>query len=152
MVVAGLMSGPLGIGAGALKVTATDHYMRLPLKVSSATRNFMIGVTAGLRLSATRPPGYYVSRYHSAPEGKTFHVAQNWVALVAGIAQGDPHDITTLGLVVLTLVPVCRVAFTFILFVKEHDRSLWELRLMFSWAGSSLFCWAESANNGSGWR
>jgi uncharacterized protein len=47
MVVAGLMSGLLGIGAGALKVTAMDHYMRLPLKVSSATSNFMIGVTAG---------------------------------------------------------------------------------------------------------
>ena len=47
MVVAGLMSGLLGVGGGALKVTAMDHYMRLPLKVSSATSNFMIGVTAG---------------------------------------------------------------------------------------------------------
>jgi uncharacterized membrane protein YfcA len=47
MVIAGLMSGMLGIGGGALKVTAMDHYMKLPLKVSSATSNFMIGVTAG---------------------------------------------------------------------------------------------------------
>ena len=47
MVVAGLMSGLLGIGAGALKVAAMDYLMRLPLKVSSATSNFMIGVTAG---------------------------------------------------------------------------------------------------------
>jgi len=47
MVVAGLMSGMLGIGAGALKVTAMDYFMHLPLKVSSATSNFMIGVTAG---------------------------------------------------------------------------------------------------------
>ncbi len=47
MVVAGLLSGMLGIGAGAVKVVAMDHVMRLPLKVSSATSNFMIGVTAG---------------------------------------------------------------------------------------------------------
>lgn len=47
MTIAGLMSGLLGIGSGALKVIAMDQVMRLPLKVSSATSNFMIGVTAG---------------------------------------------------------------------------------------------------------
>ncbi|MGO9450249.1 MAG: sulfite exporter TauE/SafE family protein [Candidatus Binataceae bacterium] len=47
MVVAGLMSGLLGIGSGALKVMAMDYFMHVPLKVSSATSNFMIGVTAG---------------------------------------------------------------------------------------------------------
>ena len=43
---AGLVSGLLGIGSGALKVLAMDTAMRLPMKVSSATSNFMIGVTA----------------------------------------------------------------------------------------------------------
>ncbi len=47
MLLAGLMSGLLGIGSGALKVIAMDSIMHLPLKVSSATSNFMIGVTAG---------------------------------------------------------------------------------------------------------
>ena len=47
MVVAGVMSGLLGVGSGALKVAAMDYLMKLPLKVSSATSNFMIGVTAG---------------------------------------------------------------------------------------------------------
>ncbi|HEX7078088.1 MAG TPA: sulfite exporter TauE/SafE family protein [Candidatus Eisenbacteria bacterium] len=46
MVVAGAVSGLLGIGSGALKVPAMDVAMRLPIKVSSATSNFMIGVTA----------------------------------------------------------------------------------------------------------
>jgi uncharacterized membrane protein YfcA len=46
MAVAGLVSGLLGIGSGALKVIAMDAAMRLPMKVSSATSNFMIGVTA----------------------------------------------------------------------------------------------------------
>ncbi len=47
MLIAGVMSGLLGIGSGALKVIAMDQVMHIPLKVSSATSNFMIGVTAG---------------------------------------------------------------------------------------------------------
>ena len=43
---AGLLSGLLGIGSGAFKVLAMDHFMRLPMKVSTATSNFMIGVTS----------------------------------------------------------------------------------------------------------
>ena len=46
MYVAGVISGLLGIGSGIFKVTAMDLFMKLPLKVSSATSNFMIGVTA----------------------------------------------------------------------------------------------------------
>jgi len=46
MYVAGAASGLLGIGSGALKVLALDTAMRLPMKVSTATSNFMIGVTA----------------------------------------------------------------------------------------------------------
>jgi uncharacterized membrane protein YfcA len=43
---AGLLSGMLGIGSGAFKVLAMDYLMRLPMKVSTATSNFMIGLTA----------------------------------------------------------------------------------------------------------
>lgn len=46
MYVAGLVSALLGIGSGALKVPAMDSAMHLPMKVSTATSNFMIGVTA----------------------------------------------------------------------------------------------------------
>lgn len=46
MYLAGLFSGLLGIGSGLFKVLALDVIMRLPLKVSTATSNFMIGVTA----------------------------------------------------------------------------------------------------------
>jgi hypothetical protein len=45
MVLAGMASGLLGIGSGILKVPAMDLAMRLPIKVSTATSNFMIGVT-----------------------------------------------------------------------------------------------------------
>ena len=43
---AGVLSGLLGIGSGAVKVLALDQAMRLPFKVSTTTSNFMIGVTA----------------------------------------------------------------------------------------------------------
>ncbi|BCL78743.1 DUF1634 and TauE domain-containing protein [Ktedonobacteria bacterium brp13] len=46
MYVAGLISGLLGIGSGTFKVIALDSLMRLPIKVSTTTSNFMIGVTA----------------------------------------------------------------------------------------------------------
>ena len=46
MYVAGIISGLLGIGSGSFKVLAMDTAMRLPMKVSTTTSNFMIGVTA----------------------------------------------------------------------------------------------------------
>ena len=46
MYVAGLVSGLLGIGSGTFKVLALDTAMRLPMRVSTSTSNFMIGVTA----------------------------------------------------------------------------------------------------------
>ncbi len=53
---AGLVSGMFGIGAGVFKVFALERYLGLPMKVSTATSNFMIGVTgaagAGILLAA----------------------------------------------------------------------------------------------------
>ena len=46
MVLAGALSGLLGIGSGAFKVLAMDRAMGIPFKVSTTTSNFMIGVTA----------------------------------------------------------------------------------------------------------
>jgi uncharacterized membrane protein YfcA len=49
---AGLISALLGIGSGVLKIPAMDTALRLPIKVSSATSNFMIGVTAAAGAAA----------------------------------------------------------------------------------------------------
>lgn len=61
MFVAGLLSGILGIGSGAVKVLAMDRVMRLPFKVSTTTSNFMIGVTAAASA------GVYLSRGYIDP-------------------------------------------------------------------------------------
>jgi uncharacterized protein len=65
MYCAGLSSALLGIGSGVLKVPAMDSALRLPIKVSSATSNFMIGVTA-------------------AASATTYFVRGNIVGLIAG--------------------------------------------------------------------
>jgi uncharacterized membrane protein YfcA len=61
MMVAGVLSGLLGIGSGALKVVGMDNVMRLPFKVSTTTSNFMIGVTAAASA------GIYLSRGYIDP-------------------------------------------------------------------------------------
>jgi hypothetical protein len=44
--IAGVISGLLGIGGGGIKVPAMNVISNIPMKVSVATSNFMIGVTA----------------------------------------------------------------------------------------------------------
>ncbi len=55
---AGTISGLLGIGSGSLKVIAMDQAMQIPFKVSTATSNFMIGVTAAASASLYLSRGY----------------------------------------------------------------------------------------------
>ncbi len=58
MGIAGMMSGLLGIGSGALKVLAMDQGLRLPYKVSTTTSNFMIGITAAVSAGVYFSRGY----------------------------------------------------------------------------------------------
>ena len=55
---AGLVSGMFGIGGGVFKVLALEGYLRLPMKVSTATSNFMIGVTAAAGAGIMLAAGY----------------------------------------------------------------------------------------------
>ena len=58
MYVAGVLSGLLGIGSGAIKVLAMDRALRIPFKVSTTTSNFMIGVTAAASAGIYLHRGY----------------------------------------------------------------------------------------------
>jgi uncharacterized membrane protein len=75
----------------------------------------------GLMMMAWSTPAYYVQRFHAAQHGSS-HIRQEWSQLGKAALSGDPHSILMVGLLVLTLVPLGRVAFTFILFVTERDR------------------------------
>jgi uncharacterized protein len=79
MYIAGIVSGLLGIGSGALKVPAMDLAMELPIKVSTATSNLMIGVTAAASA------GLYFSRGQIDP----FVAAPVAIGVLAGAFIGS---------------------------------------------------------------
>jgi hypothetical protein len=101
MYIAGTVSGLLGIGSGALKVPAMDLAMELPIKVSTATSNFMIGVTAAASA------GVYFSRGQVDP----FIAAPVAIGVLAGAFIGSQtlgrigsRSVRLIFVVVLTLV------------------------------------------------
>jgi uncharacterized protein len=98
MFIAGLLSGLLGIGSGAVKVLAMDRAMKLPFKVSTTTSNFMIGVTAAASA------GIYLSRGYIAPG----LAAPVMLGVLAGSILGA-------RLLVKIRVPVLRILFAIVI-------------------------------------
>jgi uncharacterized membrane protein YfcA len=98
MFVAGVLSGLLGIGSGAVKVLAMDKAMKLPFKVSTTTSNFMIGVTAAASA------GIYLSRGYVAPG----LAAPVMLGVLAGSFLGA-------RLLVKIRVPVLRIVFAIVI-------------------------------------
>src|SRR3984885_9324764 len=98
MTIAGILSGLLGIGSGAVKVLAMDHAMKLPFKVSTTTSNFMIGVTAAASA------GIYLGRGYVAPG----LAAPVMLGVLAGSLLGA-------RLLVRVRVPVLRVVFALVI-------------------------------------
>jgi uncharacterized membrane protein YfcA len=103
---AGLISALLGIGSGVLKIPAMDTALRLPIKVSSATSNFMIGVTAAASAGA------YYMRGDILP-GVAGPVALGSVAgsaLGARVLMAVPSERVRLFLVVVLLALAAQMA------------------------------------------
>jgi uncharacterized protein len=63
---AGLVSGMFGIGGGVFKVLALERFGGLPMKVSTATSNLMIGITAAAGSGVLLAAGY-INPYVAAP-------------------------------------------------------------------------------------
>jgi uncharacterized membrane protein len=80
----------------------------------------MITLIAGLILTYTITPDYYVDRYHEVRQGHLIG-KERLATLLERIREGNPHAVLMIGLFELTLVPLARVAFCFILFIKERD-------------------------------
>jgi len=99
MYVAGMISGLLGIGSGAFKVLGMENAMKLPMKVSTTTSNFMIGVTAAASA------GIYFVRGDVNP----FIVAPVVLGILAGAIVGTK-------ILVRTTNATIRLVFIFVLF------------------------------------
>ncbi len=100
---AGAVSGMLGVGGGFLKVPAMTEGMKVPIKVAAATSNFMIGVTAIASLFVYFARGY-LHPYAAAP------VALGVVggALVGAVTSSkvSPRTLRWILVAVLVLVAV----------------------------------------------
>jgi uncharacterized membrane protein len=87
-------------------------------------RSILIAATiiliAGLIVMTRQAPGAYLARFEAIVHGKVY--AREPLRMIFSRAvRGDPHAIVTVGLMVLTLVPLARVAFCFVLFLRERD-------------------------------
>ena len=103
-------------------VNEEDRILRLWTPI--LLRTILIAATTvlvvGLFLMATYAPGYYVQRYRAVEAGQ-MHQAETFSQIISGSIARDPHSVMTLGLFILTLVPLARVAFCFLLFLKQRD-------------------------------
>jgi uncharacterized membrane protein len=91
-----------------------------PILLRSILITAMVALGAGLVLTYTFAPDYYVERYQAVQHGRL--IGKETLGLLFDrVRQGNPHAVLTIGLFVLTLVPLARVAFCFLLFIRERD-------------------------------
>jgi uncharacterized membrane protein len=95
--------------------TWTPFILRSILLLSS------IVIAAGIGQTLAFAPGFYVRRFHTIQSSGQLHARDTVAQLLDEMRHGDPHGTMTIGLYLLTLVPLVRVAFTFFLFLKERD-------------------------------
>jgi uncharacterized membrane protein len=74
----------------------------------------------GLFGIATRP-GEYVEHFRAVQANERVKDYGNFADLLSRAWHGNPRSIMTVGLMILTLVPLARVAFCLIFFIKDRN-------------------------------
>lgn len=99
-----------------------DRILRVwtPILLRTILVAAMAVLVAGLVLTYTYAPDYFVDRYNAVQQGHLIG-KEKFSTLLDRIHEGNPHAVLTIGLFILTLVPLARVAFCFILFIRERD-------------------------------
>lgn len=102
---------------------AEDRILRLwtPLILRLVLLAAVVVLLTGLVLVAAKDPAAYVAHFRRAQQLPVVVDREPWSALLDRALHGKPHDVLTLGLMLLTLVPLVRVAFCFLLFLKTRD-------------------------------
>ncbi len=108
----------------AARAAASDEDRILRVWTPLLLRTILLVATVilvvGLVLMTTESPGNYVRRFQAA-QAQQFVERVSLPKMARMALAGDPHSVMTLGLYALTLVPLARVAFCFLLFLKERD-------------------------------
>lgn len=99
-----------------------DRILRVwtPILLRTILATSAVVLIVGLFLMATKSPDFYVQRFRSIQAGR-LHPPETFSQDFTAALAGDPHSVMTLGLFILTLVPLARVAFCLLLFLKERD-------------------------------
>jgi len=99
-----------------------DRILRFwtPIMLRSIVVVAMAVLITGLVLTATVAPNYFVQRYRQIQLGHLLG-RESLAGIWSNIVAGQPHAVLTVGLFMLTLVPLARVAFCLVLFIKMRD-------------------------------
>jgi len=99
-----------------------DRILRLwtPILLRSIVIVAMTVLIAGLILTATIAPRYFVDRYRQVQLGHLIG-RESLASIRSNLLAGSPHAMLTVGLFLLTLVPLARVTFCLLLFLKKRD-------------------------------
>jgi uncharacterized membrane protein len=99
-----------------------DRILRLwtPILLRSIVVVAMAVLVTGLVLTATIAPNYFVHRYRQIQLGHLIG-RESLPTIWSNLLAGQPHAVLTVGLFMLTLVPLARVAFCLVLFIKTRD-------------------------------
>lgn len=80
-----------------------------------------IVLIAGL-IAIARTPGEYVKHFRAVQQNARVKDYGNFMALLMRASRGNPRSIMTVGLMILTLVPLARVAFCLVFFIKTRNQ------------------------------
>jgi|SRR5271163_3766697 uncharacterized membrane protein len=94
-----------------------------PVILRASVLTSAVLLIVGLITMGLSAPGFYVERVNEIrTEGRTA-AKLDWSTTTVEALHGHPRAILMLGLLVLTLVPIGRVGFTFCFFLKEGDHA-----------------------------
>lgn len=104
--------------------TASDEDKILRVWTPFILRTVLIAagvvVILGLGLML-KTPGQYVKHFRLVQENARRPDYNSFAGLFGRAFNGDPRSITTIGLMILTLVPLARVAFCWAFFIKRRN-------------------------------
>lgn len=100
-----------------------DKVLRVwtPLILRASLTLSTLLLIAGMVAMALVSPRSYAARYHQLQRGAKLVGKQGWGTLLRQTLTGEPRALLTVGLMVLTMVPLGRVGFTFFFFLKQKD-------------------------------
>ncbi|MGO9057928.1 MAG: DUF1634 domain-containing protein [Candidatus Binataceae bacterium] len=105
-----------------MKSADEDKILRVWTPVILRTVLIAAGIVliAGLFLM-TEKPDVYVDHFRRVQENARIKDYGTFVDLLRRARHGNPRSIMTVGLMILTLVPLARVAFCLVFFIKDRN-------------------------------